>query len=280
MKVVAQQRWFRASVLALACAAAPVVAQPPPENAEISEEALAEQPADSTAEPASPLAALDEAQIIEMFAMLSESEAMQDEIAPVMAELFEPGAPLPDWRTRGVDLIAELGARDGGLAGNLLRDDDTEVLSVMDLSGKAAPDLTGFSRLRLRAAPEGTAEITYASFSPGVWLAVESRRTLRGTAHCYDSANGITVYSTTPPNSWDIYTTFSLIGIVALFEAMGDREFCSIHEREGDAFRVRMVLPDGRSLPNLDAQATLVRIMPASELSAVLRQAVPVPAAE
>ena len=45
-------------------------------------------------------------------------------------------------------------------------------------------------------------------------------------------------------------------------------------ERAGEGYRPRSFLPDGRTLPGLDAMPTILRIMPASELEDFIRNSV------
>lgn len=163
---------------------------------------------------------------------------------------------MPDWRDSGVDILAHLAERPGGVAENLLRDDDSEVLSISDLSGTDnSPDLPGFTRLRLRAPPPGGVnEVAYASFAPGVWMALEMQHTRRGNALCYKGLNGITLHSKAPLTAWDVETAFLMAVMIATFDRVTTREFCVVYDRDGDAYRVRSFLPDGRRLPQMDTQ--------------------------
>lgn len=58
---------------------------------------------------------------------------------------------------------------------------------------------------------------------------------------------------------------------VSLMDRTAGREFCLVYVRDGEAFRTHTFLPDGRSLPVIDSDSALVRIMPASELTAFVR---------
>lgn len=66
-----------------------------------------------------------------------------------------------------------------------------------------------------------------------------------------------------------------MAGMVATFDRVAAREVCVVYQREGNAFAARSYLPDGRSLPQINAESTLLRIMPANGLSAFMRDAVP-----
>lgn len=267
--------WLGALALAAVAVAVPLQAEAQASAAISEKQSASEQTATDTG-PVRPLEGMDEAQILAFFELISATDEFEALLAPAIATMLEPGEAVPGWRGSGVDILAELGARDGGVAGNLLRDDDTEVLSITDLSGTGAPDLPGFTRMQLRAAPPGgTSQTVYASFTPGVWMVLEMRPRQRGDAFCYIGLNGVTLYSREPLSAWDEETTYLVAAMVATFDRVAAREVCVVYERQGNAFAARSYLPDGRSLPQLDAESTLVRIMPANGLSAFMRDAVP-----
>lgn len=258
--------WFVCGIVALALCATPLFAQ---------EQQAATLPVDAVDE-SRPLAGMDTDEVAAFFMLVAASPELDAELAPVIEQLLEPGEVVSDWRESGIDLLAELAARDGGLAASLLRDEDAEVLSVTDLSGKAAPDLAGFAPLALRASPPGGIdERVFMSFAPGIWLEVATQRKMRGTAMCYGGLFGLTLHSKRPVTEQTMDELFPTIIAVSMIDRLGSREFCLVYERVGDAYRARSFLPDGRSLPKLDADSTLLRVMPAAELSAYLRDTVP-----
>ena len=265
--------WLIAGALTLAASAAPLSAQDADTSANGNS---AEATGDSR-----PLAGFNEEQISAFFTLVSAGAELDAVIAPIIVSLLEPGEPVSDWQISGVDIHAEIGAREGGLAGNLLRDLDGDVPSVTDLSGSAAPDLPGFTGQRVRAAPPGGVnEKSFATFAPGIWLATESQHIRRGNALCYKGLNGISIYSREPLTAWDEESVYLMAIMVATFDRIAAREFCLVYEREGDAFAARSFLPDGRRLPQMDAQAAVSRVMPAAELSAFIRDTVPTAPAE
>jgi hypothetical protein len=259
--------WLASGMAALVLLAAPLSAQKP-------EPRTTEVPVGGDERP---LAGMTPEQVAAFFTLVASDPDIEAELAPMTEELFQPGEPTPGWREAGIDMLAELGAREGGLSSNLLRDEDTEVLSVTDLSGTAAPDLSGFSPLVLRAPPPGRIdERAFASFTPGVWLEMTAQRTMRGTAMCYGGMTGLTLHSKVPVTEQTMDELLPTILFVSAVDRIGSREFCIFYERAGDAYRTRTVLPDGRSLPQQDVDATVLRIMPASALSAFIRDSVPV----
>ncbi len=264
--MLSARTWFVSGLAALALGAAPLSAQ---EDAPVT-------PSVDAADETRPLAGLDAKGVATFFTILAASAELDEVLAPTIEQLLAPGEPVAGWRESGIDILAELAAREGGLPASLLRDEDTEVLSVTDLSGKAAPDLAGFTSLTLRPAPPGGIdERAFVSFAPGIWLEMASQRKMRGTAMCYSGLFGLTLHSKRSVTEQTMDELFPTILAVGLIDRLGSQEFCLVYDRVGDAYRARSFLPDGRSLPQLDADSTLVRIMPDSDLSAFIRNAEP-----
>ena len=242
--------------------------------------AQAQDDADVTAPPAlyadvRPLAGMDDAQIVQFLEDFSRSPEVAEVGKLIDKELFKPSKKVRGWENSGIDIIADLSAREGGLAANLLRDQTGDIPGVTDFSGTAQPDLPGFSTLAVRPAPSGANERSFTSLSPGIWLALDHRRTRRGNGLCYDGTVGVTILSATPFAEWDELATFGVAGLLAGLDKMAEREFCMIYARNGDGYSIRGYRPDGRRLGKLDDTAIAYRIMPAADLSAFLRETVP-----
>jgi hypothetical protein len=225
---------------------------------------------------ARPLAGLDETEIAQFLEAFGRSREVAEIVRQVDKELLTVGKAVPGWQGSGIDIIAELAAREGGLAGNLLRDQTGNVPGVTDFSGTAQPDLPGFATLAMRPAQPGANERNFASFAPGIWVALDNRRTARGNAACYRGRAGVTIYSRTPFAEWDGITTFGMAALIAGLDRMGEGEICMVYERNGDGYAIRGYRPDGRRLGELDDTAIAYRIMPAADLSAFIRDTVPV----
>lgn len=254
--------WMIPTIAALAMLSTPLTAK----------DRVPEAPVIEIGDDERPLAGFDPQQVAAYFTLVATSPENDAQLSPIIEELFEPGEPMPGWRELGVDILAELAAREGGLAGNLLRDEDKEVPTVTDLSGTAAPDLSGFSRLVLRADPPGGVnERTFTSFTPGMWLEISAQRRLRGTAHCYTGLTGLTLYSRVPVTEQSMGELVTTIVAVSLIDRLASREFCIVYERAGEGYRTHSFLPDGRSLPALDAEPSGMQIMPASALEDFIR---------
>ncbi len=246
----------------------------------LSAPAQAQDDADVTAPPAlyadvRPLAGMDERRIVQFLEEFSRSPEVAEVGKLIDKEVFKAGKKVPGWQDSGIDIIAELAAREGGLAANLLRDQTGQIPGVTDFSGTAQPDLQGFATLAVRPAPAGANERSFTSISPGIWVALDHRRTRRGNGLCYNGTVGVTILSAAPFAQWDELATFGVAGLIAGLDKMGEREFCAVYERNGDGYAIRGYRPDGRRLGKLDDTAIAYRIMPAAALSAYLREATP-----
>jgi hypothetical protein len=113
-----------------------------------------------------------------------------------------------------------------------------------------------------------------------MWLELAYQRKPRGTAMCYGGLMGLTLHSKRPLTDFTTDELFMTIVVVSLFDRVAAREYCVVYERDGEGYRTRSFLPDGRALPQIDAESTPMQIMPASGLAAVIRDGVPTLSAE
>ncbi|MDJ0978911.1 MAG: hypothetical protein QNI87_10275 [Erythrobacter sp.] len=240
-------------------------AETPPEN---SEEGASDQP--QTLLPSGMTAD----QFIQFFTLFSASEAMENIAAPAAQQLMRPGEKVEDWSVEGIDIIAALSALDGGLRGNLLRDASDEVLSVTDLSGTLAPDLSDFQSYALRPDPVGlVAERSFSSFLPGIWLETAMQRSQIGNALCYGGYFGITLHTTRPYSDWTEDELITTATIFALFDRVSALEFCVVYEKAGDGqYTARSFQPDGTRLPELDEDVELSVLMARDAVDAFLKR--------
>lgn len=255
--------WMPSGLAALALLSAPLSAKDPEPETTVIEIGDDERP----------LAGWEPQQVVAYFTRVATSPENDAQLSPMIEEVFELGEPVPGWQELGIDVLSEIGGREGGLAGNLLREEDN-FPKVTDLSGTAAPDLSGFSKLVLRADPPGGVhERSFLSFTPGMWLEIAAQRRLRGTAHCHTGPVGLTLHSRQPVTEMGMGELLNAIVGVSLNERLASREYCIAYERAGDGYRIRAFLPDGRSLPQLDSPGQL-SIMPSSEFASYIETSV------
>jgi hypothetical protein len=255
--------WIIPTIAALALLSSPLSAKDPEPETTVIELGDDERP----------LAGWDPQHVVAYFTQVATSPEVDAQLAPMIEEVFELGEPVPGWNELGIDVLSELDRREGGLAGNLLRDGDN-LPKVTDLSGTVAPDLSGFSMLVLRADPPGGVnERSFLGFTPGMWLEIAAQRRLRGTAHCYTGLVGLTLHSRQPITELSMGDLLTAIIGVSLNERLASRDYCIAYERAGDGYRTRAFLPDGRSLPQLDSPGKL-SIMPSSEFESYIETSV------
>jgi len=200
-------RLISSAMAALALLAAPLMAQEPePETTKV-----------LVGDDAQPLAGWTPEQVADYFTQVANMPEVDAQLAPMIEELLVPGEPVPGWHESGVDILAELGALEGGLSANLLRDVETATQSVFDLSGKAAPDLSGFSRLALRASPPGRIDArTFINIGPGMWLEMAMQRKVQGNALCNSGLPGVALHSKVPVTEQSMGDLLSTIVAVSL----------------------------------------------------------------
>ncbi|MEO0642289.1 MAG: hypothetical protein AAFY47_02585, partial [Pseudomonadota bacterium] len=239
-------------------------------------DAKAENPeADLSGEPQTLLPAdMTPDQFIQFFTLFSASEEMEATLDVAVQEMMEPGDPVEDWTSRGIDIWAELETLEGGASQNLLRDLDKEVLGTVDLTGAVEAQWSGFESYALRPEPVGlVAERTFLSFYPGIWFELASQRVQRGTAFCYSGYFGLTLHTKRTYTQWSEKELLTIATVFALADRMAAREFCAFYNKVGERrYTTTALLPDGRDLPMLNSEQTIGVPMPRRELEKFLNQ--------
>lgn len=220
-------------------------------------------------------------QLIVFFTMFSASEEMDAAIGPAIDQLMAPGEEVTDWQTRGVDMLAELNALEGGASDHLLQDTDREILAVTDLTGTVQPDLSGFESYALRPDPVGlVAERAFTSFFRGIWFEAASQRVQRGNAFCYSGYSGITLHTARPYTEWSEEELLTTASVFAMVDRLASREFCAVYTKKSDgSYAYQAVLPDGRELALMNSAKTTEVVIKREALDAFLRSA-PEPSAD
>ena len=268
MKSIFCAKTFLLTFLAI-CVATPLAAQEREDSTatkEVSEEPQSDGPQTLLPKDLTP------DQLIQFFTLMSDDDSLQETLAPLLEASMQAGEPIDNWTSLGVDLLADLDAREGGARAWYLQGTDQEVLSVLDLSGEAAPDLSNFQSYALRPEPVGlVAERVFLSFLPGIWFEIAAQRTQRGNALCYSGYFGVNLHTRRPYQEWTEDELIWAGTLFSLVDQMSSFNLCLIYERTNDGrYLTRGFTHDGRSLPVLDAEATPVLIMPASDLDAFL----------
>ncbi len=212
-------------------------------------------------------------EFIAFFTLFSENDEMAQAFRTATEPMLEKGKRIENWREQGIDILGHLAAREGGLKGNLLRDLDREVLSVIDLSGQLRPELEGFDSYALRPEPVGlVAERTFIGFLPGIWFELAVQRNRQGNALCYGGYFGVTLHTRTDYRRWSEDQLIGIASFFAIADQLASLEVCSIYSLDEEGHYVtRTVLPDGTDLPAMNGQADASVVMPAAQIEDFLR---------
>ncbi|MEM7703106.1 MAG: hypothetical protein AAF251_14295 [Pseudomonadota bacterium] len=213
-------------------------------------------------------------QLIQFFTLLSVNDSMETAVGPVLEQLTQTGEPVANWTQLGIDILTDLEEREGGAAAWFLRDTDEKVLTLLDFSAQAAPDLAPFQSLALRPEPVGlVAERSFVSFIPGIWFETAFQRTEQGNALCYPGYFGITLHTIRPYAQWSQDELLATATVFALVDRLSSLDICMVYDRdENGDYTSRAFTQDGRPLVNLDAQMTPATLLPASDLNAFLQR--------
>lgn len=235
-----------AAAAALALPAAPAVAAPPP----VGEEATTG----------------DDDDIVEV---------LRAAVASLRERMFAPGPLVDGWDRGGGDPDGELRAAGADRHAFLLS--SSEGPSVVMLTRRPIADFApahwrAVDSYGSSAPPLDNPFVQFTVLTPRYVLAARANSRRIGDVDCADPIENAVLYEV--PNvlasadDEDI-PIFFRIALLA-----GERQVvCSRYDRDGEAYRVRAFLPDGRSLPQLDDEEERLTIVPLGPLDALLRAA-------
>lgn len=212
-------------------------------------------------------------QIIQFFTLFSSRDEIGALVDPIIAELMEPGPIVENWTETGVDILAEIEGLEGGLAETVLKDNDSEIPTIIDVVGEPSPELTEMESYTLRPGfDELTQERAYMGFAPGMWFETAHQREVRGNALCYSGYVGITLHSQRPVTELSEAELYSALLLFATVDRMSSLEFCVVYEvAASEGYHTRGYLPDGSALLQLDAEMTIAKPIPRAELQATIQ---------
>ncbi len=199
-------------------------------------------------------------------------EARREAVASMRRHMFAPGPAVLGWDEGGGDPDAEL--RSAGAERHYFRLNSDEGPSVVMLTrrpiGDFAPaewrivDSYGSSRTEL-----ANPFVQFTSLTPRYVIAARANSRRVASVDCSDPVENAILYEVpgaTDSSDDEEIPFFFRIGLLA---AEG-QVVCSRYDRDGEGYRVRAFLPDGRSLPQLDDPGERLTILPAAPLDALL----------
>lgn len=191
----------------------------------------------------------------------------------VVDQLLTAGEADAQWQSRGIDLMARLRAAPGGVNASILASDAPGDRSVQYLGNAEVPVPEGAIELLTVHGTSMPGEIPSQDLfelEEGVWMRVRSRLTMRGHALCGRGWESLSIF-VAPGKSVDEGMRFSIMAMRQVLTKLAEVEICvtSVEQPDGGLLD-RAYLPDGRTLPAMDAEAKPVRLRAFSDAAAIL----------
>jgi hypothetical protein len=214
----------------------------------------------------------DEAIIRDLRAYSTNPDAAR-QLDAMVREMLAPERQVPDWNTKGVDVIAAVSALKGGLAGNMLV---TQVgqLTISRFDGQPFPAsiMAGYSTLVVRSS-EGASvnQRLLSNLKPGFWIEVAVKWRQHGNALCNTGVSEVRFHTLRPAAQWTQQDVTDVAMIMGFYDQMARHEVCEAYTQVDSGFAVLSYLPDGTRIPAVDTPPQ--RVMPISKLPALVRGA-------
>lgn len=192
------------------------------------------------------------------------------------AELLAPGPKEEGWNKGGVDIVKVIEAAPGGAKENYLLEIDKDgdpsvtIIGAADFESTVPKSWKAKLHAGSSKVPAVTDSLTISALDERYFLAGWESRKIVGDASCSGAIGGY-LYESADPNAKSEMPP-EIVPIIfhraaTVFEKI---QVCVRYDREGDGFRVRHFLQDGRSLPNLDAMAGITKIVKARPIEQLL----------
>jgi len=205
----------------------------------------------------------DDAEVLEM---------LRSAVADARDEMYAPGPRVAGWDRGGGDPDSRV--RSAGADDHYLLQTGREGSSVVMLTRRP---IASFAPAHWRVADSyGSAEapidnpfVQFVALTPRYMLGSRANTRRVATADCSDPVAHAILYEVPDapdsPEDEDIPFMFRIFLL-----ASEDQIVCTRYEEEGEVWRPRAFLPDGRSLPQLDEPTERVRVVPAAPLETLL----------
>jgi hypothetical protein len=186
----------------------------------------------------------------------------------VVEQMLERGEPVPEWQTLGVEVRAVIGARAGGLAGNMSYGEGQFGPSFtyfvdrpIDAFVPASWVLVGRHGAPVAGEAGEDIQVDIVRISPKVIFAERAVTRRMGNAHCrVRGESRLYADPQVPASEMDLIALVMTMRVLATRDAMS---VCIVFIPEsGDVYRARNFDAEGRPLPNLDAAQATFRIVP------------------
>lgn len=213
-------------------------------------------------------------QLIQFFNLFSASETLDEPLGPILDQMFVTGPVVEGWSETGIDMAAEIAAKEGsGNAWLILEDDDLGAPSLTAFTGERRAVPAGLRSYALRPDPVGlVTERSWVQMQPEIWIEIASQTTQVGNARCVGGYAGITLHSAVPHTDWSREELLTTAALFSLFDRISDVDLCVIYDRAEDGtYPYKAYMSDGRPLTSLNEIAGPSMLVPAERLQDFLR---------
>jgi hypothetical protein len=199
--------------------------------------------------------------------------ALQEAVAQLRSEMYAPGPAVANWNVGGADPDADLrraGADDHYYL--LTTADGTEVamLTRRPIADFAPAGWRVVDSYGSAAATLDNPVVQFIPLSAHYIMGVRADGRRVGSVDCTDPIENAVLYEVPDAPQTEDDETLPIFFRIALL-ASEDQSICTRYDRDGEGYRMRTFLPDGRSLPQFDHAEDRITIIPAGPIDRLLR---------
>lgn len=206
-----------------------------------------------------------------------EAQMLDAALNEAMGEMMKPGPVQAGWDKGGVDLGALVAATPGGAAKNYVLSIDSDGARTITIIGGGSnlarivpPDWQAVTSIGTAPSAGGGDDLSIGKIGSAHYFAGTASQRRVGDSFCAEPPTNGVLYK--DPNKTESELPDAMVQ--AMFEMVVKRfdatTFCWRHDRDGEGYRIRYFLPDGRTLPGLDAMQERLSIVPAASLPELL----------
>jgi hypothetical protein len=216
------------------------------------------------ADTAAPQSDPEDAEILEM---------LRAAVAEARTEMYAPGPRVEGWDRGGGDPDSVV--RTAGADSHWLLQSGAEGSSVVMLTRRSIADFAPSSWRIVDSygsadAPVSNPFVQFSALTARYMIGTRANTRRVATADCSDPVTHAILYEV--PGAPDSPEDEDIPFLFRIFILAGeDQVVCTRYETEGNVWRPRAFLPDGRSLPQLDEPTERVRVVPAAPLETLLQ---------
>jgi hypothetical protein len=199
--------------------------------------------------------------------------ALQEAVAQMRQEMFAPGAAVPGWNEGGANPDADLRAAGADDHYYLLTSEDGTEVVMMTRRPIADFAPAGWRVVDTYGSASSSLDNPFVQFIPlsaHYVMGVRANGRRVGSVDCTDPIENAVLYEVPEAPETEDDETLPFYFRIALLASEG-QSTCTRYDRDGEGYRFRTFLPDGRSLPQLNDDGDRMTIVPAAPLGRLLR---------